>query len=93
MDNLLNADVAIIRDQIDKACVDFSEANRRFQAAEKEYVDAKFDLQQKTETKVCKNENACRIIIVGQLDRTSHGSDPDERRAKTEEARGVDIQA
>ena len=52
LDNLLNADVAILRDQIDKACVEFSEANRRFQAAEKEYVDSKFDLQQKTETKV-----------------------------------------
>ncbi|CAG5090485.1 Oidioi.mRNA.OKI2018_I69.PAR.g12620.t1.cds [Oikopleura dioica] len=47
LDNLLNADVAVIRDQIDKACVEFSEANRRFQTAEKEYVDAKFDLQQK----------------------------------------------
>ena len=40
------------RDQIDTASCEFNEAKRRFDQAEKEYVDSKFDLQQKTEAKV-----------------------------------------
>ena len=42
----------IFRDQIDTASCEFNEAKRRFDQAEKEYVDSKFDLQQKTEAKV-----------------------------------------
>ena len=69
LDQLLNADVAVLRfkitrstrnlflinffrDQIDTASCEFNEAKRRFDQAEKEYVDSKFDLQQKTEAKV-----------------------------------------
>ena len=51
LDQLLNADVSVLRDQIDVACVEFSDARRRFDIAEKEYIDAKYDLQTKTETK------------------------------------------
>ena len=51
MDQLLNADVSVLRDQIDVACCEFSDARRRFENAEKEYVDSKIDLQKKTETK------------------------------------------
>ena len=40
------------RDQIDTASYEYNEAKRRFDQAEKEYVDSKFDLQQKTEAKV-----------------------------------------
>ena len=43
---------SIFRDQIDTASCEFNEAKRRFDQAEKEYVDSKFDLQQKTEAKV-----------------------------------------
>jgi len=65
LDNLLNADVAVLRDQIDTACFEFSEANRRFQTAEKEYVDSKFDLQKKTETKARKNGLNILNIFLG----------------------------
>ena len=52
LDMLLNADVSVIRDKIDLASVEFADASRRFDRAETEYVEAKFDLQRKTEAKV-----------------------------------------
>jgi len=66
LDNLLNADVAVLRDQIDTACFEFSEANRRFQTAEKEYVDSKFDLQKKTETKDSLTEHLMNLIQANE---------------------------
>ena len=93
LDNLLNADVAVLRDQIDTACYEFSEANRRFQMAEKEYVDSKFDLQKKTETKVSQISTNNSKTPLGQSDRASYESYPSERGAKAEKARGADVQA
>ena len=52
LDMLLNADVSVIRDKIDVASVEFADATRRFDRAETEYIEAKFDLQRKTEAKV-----------------------------------------
>ena len=51
------------RDQIDSASCEFNEAKRRFDQAEKEYVDSKFDLQQKTESKVSFESRILEIII------------------------------
>jgi len=60
LDQLLNADVSVLRDQIDVASYEFNDARRRFDSAEKEYVEAKFDLQKKTETK----ENVRNLEVV-----------------------------
>ena len=59
LDMLLNADVSVIRDKIDVASVEFADASRRFDRAEAEYIEAKFDLQRKTEAKV--NQNYFRL--------------------------------
>ena len=52
------------RDQIDTASYEYNEAKRRFDQAEKEYVDSKFDLQQKTEAKVSSNLSAIDYMFV-----------------------------
>jgi hypothetical protein len=51
LDQLLNADVSVLRDQIDTASYEFNEAKKRYEDAEKEYIESKFDLQTKTEAK------------------------------------------
>merc|ERR1711937_427865 len=63
---LLNADVAVLRDQIDTASCEFNEAKRRFDQAEKEYVDSKFDLQQKTEAKDTLTEHLVHLIQLNE---------------------------
>jgi len=66
LDQLLNADVAVLRDQIDTASCEFNEAKRRFDQAEKEYVDSKFDLQQKTEAKDTLTEHLVHLIQLNE---------------------------
>merc|ERR1711990_628488 len=66
LDQLLNADVAVLRDQIDTASFEFNEAKRRFDLAEKEYVNSKFDLQQKTEAKDTLTEHLVQLIQMNE---------------------------
>merc|ERR1712130_652854 len=66
LDQLLNADVSVLRDQIDVACCEFSDARRRFELAEKEYVDSKLDLQKKTETKENLTDHLVSLIQMNE---------------------------
>uniref|UniRef100_A0ACB8F1U8 Uncharacterized protein n=1 Tax=Sphaerodactylus townsendi TaxID=933632 RepID=A0ACB8F1U8_9SAUR len=62
LDDLVSADVGILRNRIDQACLDYSSARKRFDKAEAEYVVAKLDLQKKSEIKEQLTEHLCTII-------------------------------
>ncbi|XP_078488965.1 RAB6-interacting golgin-like isoform X2 [Ciona intestinalis] len=66
LDQLLNVDVSILRDQIDEACWEFSQAQRRFQQAEKEYIASKMDLHGKTTRKEDLTEHLFNIIQANE---------------------------
>uniref|UniRef100_F7B2D4 RAB6-interacting golgin n=1 Tax=Ciona intestinalis TaxID=7719 RepID=F7B2D4_CIOIN len=66
LDQLLNVDVSILRDQIDEACWEFSQAQRRFQQAEKEYIASKMDLHEKTTRKEDLTEHLFNIIQANE---------------------------
>ncbi|XP_066915073.1 RAB6-interacting golgin-like [Clytia hemisphaerica] len=67
LDQLLQVDVKILRDKIDDACVEFSQAQKRFQDAEKEYVNAKLDYYKKKEHKDELQEHLYTIIQENEI--------------------------
>jgi len=67
LDNLLQVDVKILRDKIDGACVEFSNAQKRFEVAEKEYVTAKMDYHKKKEHKDQLQECLYTIIQENEI--------------------------
>uniref|UniRef100_H2Z5N7 RAB6-interacting golgin n=1 Tax=Ciona savignyi TaxID=51511 RepID=H2Z5N7_CIOSA len=66
LDQLLTVDVSILRDQIDAVCWEFSQAQRRFQQAEMEYIAAKVDLHHKTTRKEELTEHLFNIIQANE---------------------------
>ncbi|XP_077188368.1 RAB6-interacting golgin [Paroedura picta] len=62
LDDLVSADVGILRNRIDQASLEYSCARKRFDKAEAEYIVAKLDLQKKTEIKEQLTEHLCTII-------------------------------
>lgn len=64
---MVSADIGILRNRIDQASLDYSNARKRFDKAEAEYVVAKLDLQRKTETKEQLTEHLCAIIQQNEL--------------------------
>lgn len=67
LDDMVSADIGILRNRIDQASLDYSHARKRFDRAEAEYVAAKLDLQRKTETKEQLTEHLCTIIQQNEL--------------------------
>ncbi|XP_065505146.1 RAB6-interacting golgin isoform X1 [Caloenas nicobarica] len=67
LDDMVSADIGILRNRIDQASLDYSYARKRYEKAESEYVAAKLDLQQKTEIKEHLTEHLCTIIQQNEL--------------------------
>lgn len=67
LDDMVSADIGILRNRIDQASLEYSYARKRFDRAEAEYVTAKMDLQRKTETKEQLTEHLCTIIQQNEL--------------------------
>lgn len=67
LDDMVSADIGILRNRIDQASLDYSYARKRFDRAESEYIAAKLDLQRKTETKEQLTEHLCTIIQQNEL--------------------------
>ncbi|KAG8453121.1 hypothetical protein GDO86_004804 [Hymenochirus boettgeri] len=62
LDDLVSTDIGILRNRIDQACLEFSQAKKRYDKAEAEYIVAKLDLHKKTELKEQLTEHLCTII-------------------------------
>ncbi|NWS75801.1 GORAB protein, partial [Crotophaga sulcirostris] len=67
LDDMVSADIGILRNRIDQASLDYSYARKRYDKAESEYVAAKLDLQHKTEIKEHLTEHLCTIIQQNEL--------------------------
>ncbi|KAL6039787.1 hypothetical protein STEG23_037521, partial [Scotinomys teguina] len=67
LDDMVSADIGILRNRIDQASLEYSYARKRFDRAEAEYITAKLDLQRKTETKEQLTEHLCTIIQQNEL--------------------------
>ncbi|NWH74865.1 GORAB protein, partial [Piaya cayana] len=67
LDDMVSADIGILRNRIDQASLDYSCARKRYDKAESEYVAAKLDLQHKTEIKEHLTEHLCTIIQQNEL--------------------------
>ncbi|XP_077013055.1 RAB6-interacting golgin isoform X2 [Tamandua tetradactyla] len=67
LDDMVSADIGILRNRIDQASLDYSYARKRFDRAEAEYVTAKLDLQRKTDIKEQLTEHLCTIIQQNEL--------------------------
>ncbi|XP_066227568.1 RAB6-interacting golgin isoform X2 [Saccopteryx leptura] len=67
LDDMVSADIGILRNRIDQASLDYSSARKRFDRAEAEYVTAKLDLQRKTDIKEQLTEHLCTIIQQNEL--------------------------
>ncbi|XP_076446223.1 uncharacterized protein LOC143283765 [Babylonia areolata] len=62
LDHLVNADVSIIRDKIEVASIDFLQAQKRYERAEKEFVEAKIALAEKSDLKESLTEHLYTVI-------------------------------
>ncbi|KAL3871481.1 hypothetical protein ACJMK2_039476 [Sinanodonta woodiana] len=67
LDCLLTADVQVIRNKIDIACREFNDAQRRYERAEKEFIESKIDLHKKSELKDALTEHLYTIIHQNEL--------------------------
>ncbi|NXG17216.1 GORAB protein, partial [Grallaria varia] len=67
LDDMVSADIGILRNRIDQASLEYSYARKRYEKAESEYVAAKLDLQHKTEIKEHLTEHLCTIIQQNEL--------------------------
>lgn len=67
LDSLLSADVAVLRDKIEESSRDYLHAQKRYEKAEQEFVQAKMDLHRKTERKDLLTEHLYTIIRENEL--------------------------
>ncbi|KAH9498773.1 hypothetical protein Btru_005091 [Bulinus truncatus] len=67
LDTLLTSDVSIIRDRIEVASLDYNEAQKRYEKAEKEFIAAKMDLFAKGEVKEQLTEHLYTIIHQNEI--------------------------
>ncbi|KAK3088666.1 hypothetical protein FSP39_022101 [Pinctada imbricata] len=67
LDNRLTADVTVIRSKIEMASRDFLDAQKRYDRAEREFVEAKVDLQKKSELKEQLTEHLYTIIHQNEV--------------------------
>jgi len=75
LDVQLSNDVSILRNQIEVASLDFMEAQKRFDRAEREYLDAKVELFTKRERKELLTGHLCTIIEQNELRKAKKLSD------------------
>ncbi|XP_060067941.1 uncharacterized protein LOC132548135 isoform X2 [Ylistrum balloti] len=75
LDNLLSADVTVVRNRIESASRDYMEATRRYDKAEKEFIEAKLDLQKKSELKEQLTEHLYTIIHQNEIRKAKKLSD------------------
>ncbi|XP_033732857.1 uncharacterized protein LOC117322194 isoform X2 [Pecten maximus] len=75
LDNLLSADVTVVRNRIEAASRDYMEATRRYDRAEKEFIEAKLDLQKKSELKEQLTEHLYTIIHQNEIRKAKKLSD------------------
>ena len=62
IDLMLTSDVRFLRDSIEQASIDFTEAQKRYDKAEREFVDAKLNLHHRAEKKELLTDHLCAII-------------------------------
>ncbi|XP_071103583.1 RAB6-interacting golgin-like [Haliotis cracherodii] len=67
LDTLLSVDVGVIRDKIEAASIDYTEAQRRYSRAEQEFIHAKMDLFHKGELKERLTEHLYTIIHQNEV--------------------------
>ncbi|XP_046554840.1 RAB6-interacting golgin-like [Haliotis rubra] len=67
LDTLLSVDVGVIRDKIEAASMDYTEAQRRYTRAEQEFINAKMDLFHKGELKERLTEHLYTIIHQNEV--------------------------
>jgi len=67
IDNLLTTDVKFLRNSIEEASVDFSEAQKRYDKAEKEFIDSKMNLFRIMERKELLTDHLCAIIEQNEM--------------------------
>ncbi|XP_058664773.1 RAB6-interacting golgin isoform X1 [Ammospiza nelsoni] len=67
LDEMVSADIGILRNRIDQASLEYSHARKRYDKAESEFVAAKLELQHKTELKEHLTEHLCTIIQQNEL--------------------------
>ncbi|XP_059177199.1 RAB6-interacting golgin-like [Physella acuta] len=67
LDHLLTGDVSIIRDKIEVASLEYNDAQKRYEKAEKEFVAAKMDLFSKGEVKERLTEHLYTIIHQNEV--------------------------
>ncbi|KAM8930699.1 RAB6-interacting golgin [Pelodytes ibericus] len=72
LDDLVSTDIGILRNRIDQACVEFTQAKKRYDKAENEYILAKLDLHKKTEIKEQLTEHLCTIIQENEVRKAKH---------------------
>ncbi|XP_069593246.1 RAB6-interacting golgin isoform X2 [Ranitomeya imitator] len=67
LDEMVSTDIGILRNRIEQACIEFSQAKKRYDKAESEYVSAKLDFYKKTQIKEQLTEHLCTIIQQNEL--------------------------
>merc|ERR1719347_212023 len=67
IDLLLNTDVQYLRDSIEQASYEFMRAQKRYDDAEKEFVDAKMNLYGVMERKELLTDHLCSIIEQNEM--------------------------
>ncbi|KAI5644116.1 transcriptional activator domain-containing protein [Phthorimaea operculella] len=62
LDGQFSQDVAVLRKKIDQACLTFAEAEKHYLKVEKEFLQAKIQLQKEKEKKELLTEHLCALI-------------------------------
>jgi len=67
IDLMLTSDVQFLRNSIEQASIEYMDAQKRFNKAEKEYIDSKLNLHNCQEKKEMLTEHLCAIIEQNEL--------------------------
>merc|ERR1712013_312362 len=67
IDLMLNTDVQFLRDSIEQASMEFMEAQKRYDRAEKEFVESKLQLFSSMERKELLTDHLCTIIEQNEI--------------------------
>jgi len=67
IDLMLNTDVQFLRDSIEQASLEFMEAQKRYDRAEKEFVESKLNLFSSMERKELLTDHLCTIIEQNEI--------------------------
>ncbi|KAL0822772.1 hypothetical protein ABMA28_004779 [Loxostege sticticalis] len=62
LDGQFSQDVAVLRKRIDQACLSYAEAEKHYLKVEKEFLQAKINLQKEREKKELLTEHLCALI-------------------------------